>query len=103
MAHSSDYQENYDLKKCNEELERKLRESQVREKKIREELYRALERVRVAEEGEEMLCSQLGELEAEAVDQARDFRARMLALMEELSKAQKLLQVHSIPIPYIEW
>ncbi|KNA10591.1 hypothetical protein SOVF_142840 [Spinacia oleracea] len=93
----NDYQEDYDLiKKHNEELVRKLRESLVRETKIKEELYRALERAKVAEDGEEMLCSQLGELEAESVDQARDFQARMIALMDQLSQAQKLLQGHSI-------
>ena len=93
---ATNYEENYDLKKRNEELERNLRESLVREKKTKEELYKALERVRVAEDGEEMLCSQLGDLEAESVDQARDFQARMLALMDQLSHAQQLLQLHSI-------
>jgi len=87
-----------DLKKCNEELERKLRESLTREEKTKAELRRALERVRVAEEAEEMLCSQLGDLEAEAVDQARYFHAQISALMEELSQAQTLLQARSLPI-----
>ena len=94
---SNIYNEENDIKKRNEELEKKLKESIVREKKIREELDRALERVRVAEEGEEMLCSELGQLEAEAAEQARDFRARMLSLIEQLSQAQKKLhQVQSI-------
>ena len=66
--YSNIYNEENDIKKRNEELEKKLKESIVREKKIREELDRALERVRVAEEGEEMLCSELGQLEAEAAD-----------------------------------
>lgn len=85
-----------DLKKYNEELERELRESLMREEKMKEELRRAMDRVRVAEEAEEMLCSQLGELEAESVDQARYFQAQVSALMEQLSRAQTLLQAHSL-------
>uniref|UniRef100_A0A7C8YZ91 Uncharacterized protein n=1 Tax=Opuntia streptacantha TaxID=393608 RepID=A0A7C8YZ91_OPUST len=97
MAHDHRSQE-MDLEKYNEELERKLRESLMREEKTKAELRRALERVRVAEEAEEMLCSQLGDLEAEAVDQARYFHAQISALMEELSQAQALLQARSLPI-----
>lgn len=70
----------------------------MREEKMKEELRRALERVRVAEEAEEMLCSQLGELEAESLYQARDFHAQISALMDQLSRAQKLLQAHSLLI-----
>ena len=87
-----------DLKKYNEELERELRESLMREEKMKEELRRALERVRVAEEAEEMLCSQLGDLEAETVEQARYFHAQILALTEQLSQAQTLLQHRSLPV-----
>ncbi|GAB2264981.1 hypothetical protein Dimus_000052 [Dionaea muscipula] len=77
-----------ELRKRNEELEKKLKESLSREEKLRRELEKAWERVRVAEEAEERLCSQLGELEAEAVDQARSFQARVLTLMEQLSQPQ---------------
>ncbi|XP_030512754.1 protein RESPONSE TO LOW SULFUR 3-like [Rhodamnia argentea] len=83
----------------NEELERELRESREREEKARDELRRTAERLRVAEEGEERLCSQLGELEAEAVVQAREYRARVVLLMEQLSQARRLLQAAAISPP----
>lgn len=83
----------------NEELERELRESREREERARDELRRTAERLRVAEEAEERLCSQLGELEAEAVVQAREYRARVVLLMEQLSQAQRLLQAASVSLP----
>ncbi|GFP94307.1 hypothetical protein PHJA_001575200 [Phtheirospermum japonicum] len=79
------------LRRRNEELERELKKSLEREERMREELTRALARMTVAEEAEERLCCQLGELEAEAVDQAREYRARMMDLMEQLSGAKELL------------
>lgn len=69
----------------NEELENVLRESKKREERAREELGLARERVRVAEEAEERLCSQLGELEAEYHDEIR-------ALKQQLHMAQRILQ-----------
>ena len=89
------------LRKRNEELERELRKSKEREERMKEELRRTWERLRVAEEAEERLCAQLGELEAEAVDYARDYHARVLSLMDQLSQAQKLLQSGSFPSPPI--
>ncbi|XP_057976836.1 protein RESPONSE TO LOW SULFUR 3-like [Malania oleifera] len=83
----------------NEELERELEKSREREERMREELQRTWERLRVAEDGEERLCFQLGELEAEAVDQARDHRARILSLMDQLSQAHKLLGTSPIASP----
>ncbi|KAF8379857.1 hypothetical protein HHK36_029306 [Tetracentron sinense] len=53
---------------------------------------RTSQRLRAVEEAEEMLCSQLGELEAEAVDQARAYHAQIKSLMHQLSQAQLLLQ-----------
>lgn len=87
------------LRKRNEELERELKRSMEREEKMRKELERTWERLRVAEEAEERLCSQMGELEAEAVDQARSYRARVLSMMDQLSAAQKLLQAASVSLP----
>lgn len=87
------------LMRKNEELERELRESRAREERARDDLRRTTERLRVAEEAEERLCSQLGELEAEAVVQAREDRARMVLLMEQLSQAHRLLQAASISLP----
>lgn len=87
------------LKKRNEELERELKKSQEREEMMKQELRATFHRLRVAEEAEEHLCSQLGELEAEAVEQARNYRMRMTALMEQLSLAQNLLQSASLSLP----
>jgi cell division septum initiation protein DivIVA len=80
-----------ELEKRNEELEKELKESKEREEQMRRQLQSACERLRVAEEAEERLCSQLGELEAEAVYQARDYHDRIVSLMDQLSRAQSLL------------
>ncbi|KAL5737198.1 hypothetical protein ACOSQ2_031986 [Xanthoceras sorbifolium] len=76
-----------DLRKRNEELERELKNSKEREEQMKVELQKTWERLRLAEEAEERLCSQLGELEAESVNQARDYHARILSLMNQLSQA----------------
>ncbi|XP_047341028.1 protein RESPONSE TO LOW SULFUR 4-like [Impatiens glandulifera] len=81
--------------KRNEELEKELKKSLEREEKMKEELQKTFRRLRVAEEAEEQLCSQLGELEAEAVDQARVYRARIISLVNQLADAQKLLEANS--------
>ncbi|CAN6466141.1 unnamed protein product [Victoria cruziana] len=80
------------LKRRNDELEAQLRQSLEREERMRVELERTLERLRFAEEAEERLCSQLGDLEAEAVDQARSYHYKIQSLTEQLSRAQLLLQ-----------
>lgn len=84
------------LRRRNEELEKELKKSMEREENMKRELQRMYERLRVAEEAEERLCSQLGELEAEAVDQARSHRAHVLSLTNQLSVTQKLLQTVSL-------
>lgn len=84
-----------ELRKRNEELESELMKSQEREKNMRTELQKAWARLRIAEEAEERLCSQLGELEAESVDQARSYHQRIVSLMDQLSQAQQLLQASS--------
>jgi hypothetical protein len=85
----------------NEELERELRESVQREQRMKLELERFRQRLRIAEEAEERLCSQLGDLEAEAVDQARDYRDRVMMLMNRLEAAQNLLHSSSISLPCV--
>ena len=87
------------LKKRNEELERELRKSQEREERMKAELQKTFERLRVAEEAEERLCSQFGELEAEAIDQARSDHARILSLLNQLAQAQRLLQSAAVSLP----
>lgn len=83
------------LRRRNEELEEELKKSQEREERMKRELERAWERLRVVEEAEERLCSQLGEFEAEAVDQARQYNDRIVSLMDQLSQANRLLR----PVP----
>ncbi|KAH6756310.1 hypothetical protein C2S52_017819 [Perilla frutescens var. hirtella] len=80
------------LQKRNEELEKELKRSLEREEKMRREMQITWERLRVAEEAEERLCWQLGETEAEAVEHAREYRAHVIALMDQISHAEKLLQ-----------
>ncbi|KAK4489815.1 hypothetical protein RD792_000459 [Penstemon davidsonii] len=79
------------LQRRNKELERELRNSLDREERMKDDLIKLWGRLRVAEEAEERLCFQLGELEAEAVDQAREYRARVVKLMEQLNDAQRIL------------
>lgn len=88
------------LKKRNEELEKELRKSLEREERMKQELTRAWERLRVAEEAEERACFQLGELEAESVGHAQEYRAQSLLLMEQLALAQKLLKEASINVSF---
>ncbi|XVF10225.1 hypothetical protein REPUB_Repub07fG0164400 [Reevesia pubescens] len=91
--------EEQELRKKNQELERELKESKEREVQMRKELQKVWERLRVAEEAEERLCSQLGELEAESVNQVRDHNAHILSLMDQLSKANVLGNNHRSPAP----
>ncbi|XP_022996267.1 protein RESPONSE TO LOW SULFUR 2-like [Cucurbita maxima] len=81
------------IRRRNEELEKELQASREREQVMRQQLQRACQRLKVAEEAEERLSSQLGELEAEALTQARDYHHQIAALMNQLSQAQKLLQI----------
>ncbi|CAA7392021.1 unnamed protein product [Spirodela intermedia] len=76
----------------NQELEEELRRSREREEAAQRELERTKERLRVAEEAEERLCSQLGDLEAEAVGQARAYLLQIQSLMEQISRSQQLHQ-----------
>ncbi|CAK9310689.1 unnamed protein product [Citrullus colocynthis] len=91
----SDGVDSMSLRRRNEALEKELEASQEREQVMREQLKRALERLKVAEEAEERLSSQLGELEAEALAQARDYHQQITSLMNQLSQAHKLLQATS--------
>ncbi|GLT29697.1 hypothetical protein SLA2020_045440 [Shorea laevis] len=91
VANPMSVKEDEELRKRNGELERELKESKEREEMMWKELQRAWERLRVAEEAEERLCSQLGDLEAESVQLARDSNARIIALTHQLSQAQAYL------------
>ncbi|KAK9122439.1 hypothetical protein Syun_020056 [Stephania yunnanensis] len=79
------------LKRKNMELERELKKSMEREQKMRDELKRTAKRLLLLQEAEEMLCSQMGELEAEALQQVRYYRAKITSLTDQLSHAHNLL------------
>ncbi|KAF6156782.1 hypothetical protein GIB67_033251 [Kingdonia uniflora] len=88
---SSSGDEEIFLRRRNEELEREIKKSLERESQMREALERSNQKLRLVEEAEEMLCSQLGELEAEAADQARLYYFQIKELKEQLSLAHKKL------------
>ncbi|KAI3889147.1 hypothetical protein MKX03_004310 [Papaver bracteatum] len=87
------------LRLRNEELETELNKSLMREEKMKRELEKTTQRLYVVEEAEERLCSQLGDLEAEASEYVRSYQAQIQALNEQLSKAQSLLQAISSSSP----
>ncbi|KAL2921584.1 Protein RESPONSE TO LOW SULFUR 1 [Bienertia sinuspersici] len=89
------------LRKRNEQLEKELKESLKREEKMKEQLQKVWERVSVAEEAEDRLCSQLGDFEVEAVEQAREYHARIADLTDQLNHAHMLLKSNSISIPKV--
>lgn len=74
-----------EMRRRNAELERTVAEAAAREERLRRELEAALARLAVAEEAEERLCVQLGELEAEAVTQAIEYQEHVRALSERLA------------------
>ncbi|MCL7047035.1 hypothetical protein MKW94_007040 [Papaver nudicaule] len=80
------------LRQRNEELEVELRKSLEREEQMRRELEKSTRKLYVVEEAEERLCSQLGELEAEALDHIRLYQDQIRSLNEQLSQAQSLLK-----------
>ncbi|KAJ0968847.1 hypothetical protein J5N97_021724 [Dioscorea zingiberensis] len=80
-----------EMRRRNEELEMELKKGMEREITMRAELERTKERLRLVEDAEEMLCSQLGELEAEAVLHARHYQLRIAELSAQLARAQSLL------------
>ncbi|KAI5017443.1 hypothetical protein ZWY2020_042331 [Hordeum vulgare] len=74
------------------ELARAVAEAEAREERLRRELEAALARVAVAEEAEERLCVQLGELEAEAMTHAMEYQQHVRALSERLALMDGLLR-----------
>lgn len=85
-----------EIKRRNAELERAAAEAAAREDRLRRELEAALARLAVAEEAEERLCVQLGELEAEAVEQAVEYQERVRALSERLAFLDGVLRSSGI-------
>ncbi|OEL31122.1 hypothetical protein BAE44_0007860 [Dichanthelium oligosanthes] len=91
-----DAREAEEMRRRNAELERAVAEAAAREERLRRELEAALARLAVAEEGEERLCVQLGELEAEAVVQAVEYQEHVRALSERLAFADGVLRTSGI-------
>jgi len=81
-----------EMRRRNAELERAVAEAAAREERLRRELEAALARLAVAEEAEERLCVQLGEMEAEAVTQAIEYQERVRALSERLAFADAVVR-----------
>ena len=73
------------LRRRNAELEREVAA-------LRAELGAARRRAETAEEAEERLCVQLGELEAEAVTQAIEYQEHVRALSERLAFADAVVR-----------
>nr|XP_010919447.1 protein RESPONSE TO LOW SULFUR 3 [Elaeis guineensis] len=80
-----------ELRRKNSELEREAAEAREREEETLRELERTRERLRAVEEAEERLSVELGELEAEAVAQARAYHLRIKALSDQLGIAHDIL------------
>ncbi|KAK8934448.1 hypothetical protein KSP39_PZI014815 [Platanthera zijinensis] len=80
-----------ELKWRNLELEREVRERREREEEMGRELERTKGMLKSVEEAEERLCAQLGELEAEAIAQARVYNRRIKALSDRLAEAQRII------------
>jgi len=85
-----------EMKRRNAELEKAVAEAAAREERLRRELEKALARLAVTEEAEERLCVQLGELEAEAVEQAIEYQERVRALSERLAFVDGVLRSSGI-------
>ncbi|KAL0927643.1 hypothetical protein M5K25_001838 [Dendrobium thyrsiflorum] len=81
-----------ELQRRNLELEREVRERREREEELRRELERTKGRLMAVEEAEERLCAQLGELEAEAIEQAREYNHRIRTLSDRLAKALRRIE-----------
>ncbi|CAH8313865.1 unnamed protein product [Eruca vesicaria subsp. sativa] len=69
-----------------EELRRKNGEMEKVVEEMKKEMSQLWRRTQVAEEAEEHLCSQLAELEAESLEEARDYHSRIIFLVNELSR-----------------
>ena len=79
------------LRRRNAELEREVCERREREGALMVDLERTRERLRFTEEAEERLCMQLGELEAEALEQVHMYQRHIKALSNQLELVKKVL------------
>ncbi|EAY79167.1 hypothetical protein OsI_34275 [Oryza sativa Indica Group] len=87
-----DAKEAEEVMRRNAELEAAAAEAAAREERLRRELEAALAALAVAEEAEERLCVQLGELEAEAMAQAVEYQQQVRELSDRLAFADGVLR-----------
>ncbi|KAB8113275.1 hypothetical protein EE612_052192 [Oryza sativa] len=90
-----DAKEAEEVMRRNAELEAAAAEAAAREERLRRELEAALAALAVAEEAEERLCVQLGELEAEAMAQAVEYQQQVRELSDRLAFADGVLRSSS--------
>uniref|UniRef100_A0A0E0EZS5 Uncharacterized protein n=1 Tax=Oryza meridionalis TaxID=40149 RepID=A0A0E0EZS5_9ORYZ len=90
-----DAKEAEEVMRRNAELEAAAAEAAAREERLRRELEAALAALAVAEEAEERLCVQLGELEAEAMAQAVEYQQQVRELSDRLAFANGVLRSSS--------
>ncbi|KAI3900084.1 hypothetical protein MKW98_000984 [Papaver atlanticum] len=80
------------LRQRNEELEIQIKKSLERQEKTRKQVEKTTQRIYVVEESEKRLNTQVGEIEAKALDHVRLYQAQIRSLNEQLDQAQALLQ-----------
>ncbi|GLJ07139.1 hypothetical protein SUGI_0059560 [Cryptomeria japonica] len=79
------------LRSKNVQLKQVAEESQKHQAHLQAELEKMRMRLLKTEEAEESLCSQLGELEADSVLQARNYNHQITSLKHQLAQMQALL------------
>lgn len=84
-------QELKSLRKRNKELEKEVKEGRERNDLLQQQLTHAKARLRVAEEAEERLSVEIGELEADALEYARAYESYIEQLLDQLASAQKIM------------
>jgi hypothetical protein len=80
-----------ELRLINQRLLQQLEESRRQGAELRAELEDTRIRLLNVREAEERLCSQLGEFEAESVEQAQAYNQEIISLTERLKHAEHLL------------
>jgi len=84
-------EETRELRLINKHLLQQLEESRRQEAELRSELEEFRIRLLTVREAEERLCTQLGEFEAESVEQAQAYNQEIISLTHRLNHAEHLL------------
>jgi len=80
-----------ELRLTNKRLVQQLEESRRQQAEMWAELEETRIRFLTVREAEERLCTQLGEFEAESVEQARAYNQEIVSLTQRLKHAERLL------------